>query len=771
MSALRISPFEQLFDENGTPLDAGYIYIGVSHLNPETNPIAVFYDADMTIPVSQPIRTTNGYVLNAGSPAILYVNSDYSVKVKDVNSVQIYYIPSFLDAQVGGSADTLFVRKADLEAMTGASLVGYTGDGVTPRTVQDVLNERVSPLDYGAIGDGVTDDTQYFKELEEDTTKTTIDLAGGTYSIVSSAVDPVDGATLTKDYVNGVLLVDGRPLIFDKNLSFSTSAASVNRLGQASTPKVVALKCNSANEYEVWRPLGGHYWAQMILRRTGSGIPLNWQETRIKQVFGYTTADEPGTAFTGTWATETGTTRLTDNSGNLYVNGRGAQATVAGDYVDIAYNGGGDLYVIYASRTSGNFVNVLLDGAQEYITLPDDGAGNRYFDSYATPDLGYKTIVKIAAGVPSGAHTIRLTVSASKNPSSTGGRFIFNALSYDSPEMSPARKEADAKVWASGVAVKKSQVRKYGANYYYAGTDFTTGATPPTHTSGTVSDGGGNWTFRAITSYGIVDSAIHVAGSQLEYAYQMKPTGATDDEDVGGALHGNEVQTSLKISVGNLPATLSTGQWLTGDLISFKEVIYSTHSEIGSGLTPIINTVLERIFKRQWIEIHHKHTLAMDVTLGYYYPHMWPLLHYHGAANKYAVRKVWSPSDGDRLCANFYGQVNPFIGRTKDTLMVAYGECLQPDGGGGIPTAIAAPLQFAAWISIDPSSVDSYAKADSLFAAKAMNTSGADVSAGGFSSMTSKIYFERYSSRTPRLITSGTSFDCFARYGLDLIIN
>lgn len=473
-------------------------------------------------------------------------------------------------------------------------------------------------------------------------------------------------------------------------------------------------------------------------------------------------------AYTGAWATPGAATSLVDASGNLYVNGRGRQAIAAGDSVDINYVGGGDLYIIYASRTSGNFVNVLLDGTQDFLVLPKDDSGNSYFDSYSANDLQYKQVVKIASGVPNGTHTIKLTLSPNKNPASTGGRFVFNALSFDSSDFGPWRKESDAKVWGAGQAVLKNQVRRHAGRYYYAVDDGTTGATPPTHTTGTVSDGGVDWTYRANSSYDLVDSVIHVAGSQLEYAYEMKPTGATNKEDVGGALHGNEVQTALKIAVGNLSVVLVDGSWLSGDLITFTEVQHSTHSEIGAGSTPIIQTTLTRTFKRQWVEMHHKNDALLDVVLGYYYPHMYPILHYHGASNKYAVRKIWSPSDGDRKCSDFYNQTNPFVGRTKDTLMIAYGDCLQPNGSGGVPTTQKAPLEFVAWLSVDPSSVDSYDKADSLFAAKAMNTSGADVGAGGYSSMTSKMYFERYSNRNPRLVKAGTTFECFARYGLDI---
>ncbi|MEM3247238.1 MAG: phage tail fiber protein [Candidatus Micrarchaeaceae archaeon] len=63
-------------------------------------------------------------------------------------------------ALAAASADAAVLR-ADLTAPTGSSLVGYlpSGTGAVARTVQDKLREWVSVKDFGAVGDGVTDDT------------------------------------------------------------------------------------------------------------------------------------------------------------------------------------------------------------------------------------------------------------------------------------------------------------------------------------------------------------------------------------------------------------------------------------------------------------------------------------------------------------------------------------------------------------------------------------------------------------------------------------
>lgn len=87
-------PFTQYFDLNGDPLNNGYIYIGKTNLNPETNPIIAYWDSSLTIPVAQPIRTINGYLARNGSPSNVYTSSiDCSMTIKDKNGNLIAYVP------------------------------------------------------------------------------------------------------------------------------------------------------------------------------------------------------------------------------------------------------------------------------------------------------------------------------------------------------------------------------------------------------------------------------------------------------------------------------------------------------------------------------------------------------------------------------------------------------------------------------------------------------------------------------------------------------
>ena len=86
-------PYPIFTDLDGYPLDAGYLYIGTANMNPETNPIQVYYDSTLTQPAAQPLRTSNGYVMRNGSPALIYTNSQFSVTVRNKSNALVIYSP------------------------------------------------------------------------------------------------------------------------------------------------------------------------------------------------------------------------------------------------------------------------------------------------------------------------------------------------------------------------------------------------------------------------------------------------------------------------------------------------------------------------------------------------------------------------------------------------------------------------------------------------------------------------------------------------------
>jgi hypothetical protein len=146
MSALSVEPpFPVFADADGQPLEDGFINVGVVNLNPITNPIAVFFDAALTIPASQPIRTLGGYPVYQGTPTRFYVGSDCSIQVKDKKGSVVY---TSLNGNIITLNDINFLQ---------------AGTGAVTRTALSKMREIVSVTDFGAVGDGVTNDSVAFQ--------------------------------------------------------------------------------------------------------------------------------------------------------------------------------------------------------------------------------------------------------------------------------------------------------------------------------------------------------------------------------------------------------------------------------------------------------------------------------------------------------------------------------------------------------------------------------------------------------------------------------
>ena len=177
MSTLSVSPpFPLITDIDGQPLEDGYIWIGSANLPPIGNPIAAYWDAALTIPAALPVRTRGGYPVNAGTPARLYVGSDYSILVQNKNGSTLYSAPAaterYSDPVITGvsSAEVSFLQ---------------AGLGAVVRTAQSKMRDVVSVKDFGAVGDGVADDTAAIQAALTSLTATggEVQIPRGTYLI------------------------------------------------------------------------------------------------------------------------------------------------------------------------------------------------------------------------------------------------------------------------------------------------------------------------------------------------------------------------------------------------------------------------------------------------------------------------------------------------------------------------------------------------------------------------------------------------------------
>jgi hypothetical protein len=138
-------PKLQFFDANGAPLVGGKLY---SYTAGTTSPLATYVDSAGTT------TNTNPVILDSRGEANVWLGAaTYKLALYSATNVLIWTV----DDITAAATDTLAV----LAASGGSALVGYlpSGTGAVATTVQTKLRESVSVKDFGAVGDGVADDT------------------------------------------------------------------------------------------------------------------------------------------------------------------------------------------------------------------------------------------------------------------------------------------------------------------------------------------------------------------------------------------------------------------------------------------------------------------------------------------------------------------------------------------------------------------------------------------------------------------------------------
>lgn len=213
MASALFDPLQQFRDTDGKPLEDGYIYIGTANQNAQTNPITVYWDQAGTIPAAQPIRTSGGFPVRAGAAARVYVAADdYSIVVRDKNS---RLVMSKLTVDEFSSAFIQFTQ---------------SGAGAVTRTAQDKMRDTVSVKDFGAVGDGVTDDTVAIQAaINSSAGNLAVYFPAGTYKVTSQITIFNDRVMLHGDGVASKILfvptANAACFLFDKGSTSSVQNA------------------------------------------------------------------------------------------------------------------------------------------------------------------------------------------------------------------------------------------------------------------------------------------------------------------------------------------------------------------------------------------------------------------------------------------------------------------------------------------------------------------------------------------------------------------
>lgn len=142
MSTEILTPFPVFADVDGDPLDDGYIYIGLPNVDPVANPLACYWDSALTDLAVQPVRTRGGIPIKAGAQGRLFVGVPYSILVRNKNQFPVASLPQVID----------FIN--DPFRVVNVLQFGAKGNGVTDDTVaiQAAIDSMpVAPLVSGEI--------------------------------------------------------------------------------------------------------------------------------------------------------------------------------------------------------------------------------------------------------------------------------------------------------------------------------------------------------------------------------------------------------------------------------------------------------------------------------------------------------------------------------------------------------------------------------------------------------------------------------------------
>jgi len=169
----------QLLDNNGDPLSGGKLFTYIANT---TTPIAVYTSQAATTAHPNPIILDSAGKVPTGEIWLKQGVAEYYKFIVRTSTDVLLNTYDFVPGTYAG---------LDLSGPNGSSLVGFiqAGTGAVATTVQTKLRETVSVKDFGAVGDGVANDTVAINLALNSGAKTVV-MPKGEYLVSSSIIVP-----------------------------------------------------------------------------------------------------------------------------------------------------------------------------------------------------------------------------------------------------------------------------------------------------------------------------------------------------------------------------------------------------------------------------------------------------------------------------------------------------------------------------------------------------------------------------------------------------
>lgn len=346
----------------------------------------------------------------------------------------------------------------------------------------------------------------------------------------------------------------------------SSNAAELIRsqlLMPAQTGKDVTLEYVSATSRYVWTPIADRYWARWTVNKLATSNMWVVDASTVYDVVKAWSDRDASITYNPAWSQG-------NSSGAL--NGTWSYTNVTNRYLEFSVTPGADgkIYVVYSQETNGGIIWVTIDGGTDLVNeLPLNG-GHRELDTYIAVVENKNTRACIASGLSIAAHTVRLTISGTKNAGSSNYYLWFEGYGITPYTID------DAQI---ALINDRKIVRQFGAN----------------------------------------------SANSNEYAYHYKPSGAAVYEWTG-TTHLNEVYSVVtwRDEIGN-DISVSVGDTRNhGNSVVLNQTGVSRHSQTGT--TNHANAQTIQTFTTEGLNVYHRHDWLTACSFDQTYPAMWNVI-------------------------------------------------------------------------------------------------------------------------------------------------